>query len=497
VLWRFFPVFRLALSGSLILLTCCTLSLWKAGEAMAEAPALKDLLGDNSFHVLPDAHTFNLKNGLSLVVIPEKRSPVVTQVVIYKVGGADDPPGKSGLAHYLEHLMFKTTTTSGGKLFSDRMRSIGDPNASTTLDYTQYSEQVLSKDLRTAMELEADRMANLLIDSEAASTELQVVLEERLRRVESNPARKLWEEVTATLFRVSPYRTPTIGWKHDLEGLTPEDARKFYDTWYSPDNAVVLVFGDVEPGEVKTLAEEIYGELPRRDQETSRRRIRPQEPVSSSSERTVSVKIGGLSALPGVSMNWLVPSRLSGVEGESEAIDVLCQLLSGGISGRLYKQLVLEKKLAIYVACSYSGSTVGDTMLSIGVVPSDKGSLEILRQKIDEIIDKVLSEGVTDEELLRAKRRIIGSFVHAQDGQVNRASLAARALASGMSIEDVNSFPTRLYSVDEKAVRRIIREYMKPERLVVGYLIDEKFPSKETRERKTTGLLQRIYNWLS
>jgi len=441
----------------------------------------------STLDVLQGIKDFTLDNGLRVIVLPDKRSPVVTHAVAYAVGNADVPSGKSGLAHYVEHLMFKGTGEDPGISFSEKMNSVGGSyNAFTSQDYTVYYERVLKPHLGFVMELEADRMANLTIDSKDAKTELKVVLEERLQRVDSNPRAQLYEAMNYVIFGVSPYRFSVLGTQNDLENLDASDARAFYEEWYSPENATVLVFGDVSYVEVKRLAEKIYGKIAKRAGKSSDKRTRSKESPSFASERLVGVDTKDLSA-SSIVMSWLVPSLLSGEAGEAESITLLCNLIGGDRnSSRLYKRLVLEKKLATHTACQYSSTTIGDTVLSIVAVPTEKVSSEVLFEEIKLAISELRTDGISEKELYKAKHHVIGSFAHLQDSLVYRANLVGTAVAIGRSITDITTWPSKLHSVDLGSVTRVLNQYLIPERLVMGYLFE---PGSSVSIEKNAGSL--------
>ena len=274
-----------------------------------------------------------LDNGMQIVVIPDRRAPVVTHMVWYKVGSADEERGKSGIAHFLEHLMFKGTAKYKAGEFSRAVSEIGgNENAFTSSDYTAYYQQVTPEALPRMMEFEADRMRGLVLTDEVVAPERDVVIEERRQRVENNPGAVLAEEIDATLYQNHPYGVPVIGWMQEIEQLDRDDAFAFYDRYYAPNNAILVVAGDVDAAEVRTLAEATYGKVPRGPDLPPR--VRAQEPEQNT-RRTVSMTDPRVT-LPSFQMSFLTPSYASADDGEAEALDLMSEILGGGIRSRLY-----------------------------------------------------------------------------------------------------------------------------------------------------------------
>src|SRR6187402_1899446 len=278
---------------------------------------------------------YKLANGLELVVIPDHRAPVVTHMIWYKVGSADETAGKSGLAHFLEHLMFKGTDKNPSGRFSQVVATIGgQENAFTSADYTGYFQRVPRDQLKAMMEFEADRMTGLELTDDVVRPELNVVLEEQNMRVANNPAARLGEQMDAALYLNHPYGRPVIGWRHEIEQLDREGALEFYRRFYAPNNAILVVAGDVTAAEVRTMAEETYGKVPRFAE--IKPRLRPQEPVQQAA-RTVTLADPRVTQ-PSISRYYLAPSSLKARPGESEALDVLAHILGRGSNSRLYQK---------------------------------------------------------------------------------------------------------------------------------------------------------------
>src|SRR5881392_450710 len=295
--------------------------------------------------------SFTLGNGLQVVVIPDHRTPVVTQMIWYKVGSADETPGKSGLAHFLEHLMFKGTAKHPVGEFSQTVLRIGgNENAFTSTDYTGYFQRVPREQLGKMMEFEADRMTGLVLKDENVLPERDVVLEEYNMRVANNPDARLVEQIMAALYLNHPYGRPVIGWHDEIEKLEREDALAFYKRFYAPNNAIVVIAGDVELNDLRPIAERTLGEIAAQPA-IAARRLRPQEPQPVA-PRTVTLSDPRVEQ-PALKRYYLAPSAATAAAGESPALDVLAQLMGSGSNSYLYRALVVEKPLAVSANAGY------------------------------------------------------------------------------------------------------------------------------------------------
>jgi zinc protease len=432
-------------------------ALWLVAAAAA-APAPK---------IAPDASSFSLENGLVVVVIPDHRAPVVTHMVWYKAGAAEDPPGKSGIAHFLEHLMFKGTTNHPPGELRTRIAEIGgNDNAFTTHDYTAYHQTVAREHLGLMMEFEADRMANLVIDDAAIAIEREVIIEERRSRVDNEPGAELSEAINAALFQNGRYGIPIIGWAHEMATLDRADALAFYERHYTPNNAVLVVAGDVNEAEVRRLAEATYGRLPRRAEPPPRIRASEPTPIAA---RTVTLSDPRVT-LPAVRRLYLAPSYGNAAPGEAEALDVLGEILGGGTTSRFYRRLVVDKPVAASAGAGYGGNAIDDGSFSLYAVPRDRTSLEALSAEFDAIVAELLEKGVTDDELVRAKRRMIADSIYVGDSQSALARMFGQALATGGSLADVRDWPQRIEAVSAGEVLTAARKYLDIRRSVTGYL---------------------------
>jgi zinc protease len=442
-------------------------------SALFLTPALTPAHGER---FAPSAQEFSLANGMQVVVIPDHRAPVVTHMVWYKVGSADEPPGKTGVAHFLEHLMFKGTPAHPNGDFSRVVAEKGgQENAFTSTDYTGYFQKVAREHLGQVMELEADRMANLVLGAAETLAERDVVLEERRSRVDNDPGSQLSEEISASLYRVHPYGRPVIGWEHEIQALNRADAIEFYNTYYTPNNAILVVAGDVTAEEVRTLAEKTYGKLARRAEPG--KRMRPSEPPQRAAREVVL-------ASPRVEQETLrrvydVPSSTTAQGGEAEALDLFSELLGGGPTSRLYRKLVVERQIATSAGAWYSGTALDNGSFGVYGVPRGATALADLQVAIDAEIAGLIAEGVSDTDLERAKTRLIAGAVYAQDSQSRLARTFGAALASGETIAAVQDWPDRIAKVSAEEVVAAARKYLVKERSVTGFLIREPSRAQE------------------
>ena len=432
----------------------------------------------NSSRARPNVGHFTLPNGLEVVVIPDRRAPVVTHMVWYKVGAADETPGKSGLAHFLEHLLFKGTAKNPAGRFSKEVAAVGgQENAFTSQDYTGYYQRVARENLKAMMEFEADRMTGLVLTDAQVLPELKVVLEEHNQRVANNPRARLSEQIDAALYLNHPYGRPIIGWRQEIEKLNREEALAFYKRFYTPNNAVLVIAGDVSTEEVRALAEETYGKVPKVAEIGPR--MRPQEPTPVAARRlTLS---DPRVAQPSMHRAYLLPSAATAKPGEAEALEVLAFILGHGNTSRMYRNLVEERSLAVGAGGWYSGSALDMTQFGLYGSPKPGVELQQLEDAIDAVIDNVVANGVTAEEVERATNRLIAESVYAQDNQATMARWYGAALTQGSSVERVQSWPDRIRAVKAEAVHAAAKTYLDKRRSVTGYLIKDTAPREEKR----------------
>jgi zinc protease len=413
---------------------------------------------------------FTLANGLEVVVVPDRRTPVVTHMLWYKVGSADEEPGKSGLAHFLEHLMFKGTAKNPFGRFSQVVATLGgQENAFTSTDYTGYFQRIAREQLETVMTFEADRMNGLVLTDANVLPERDVVLEEYNMRVANSPEARLGEQISAALYLNHPYGRPVIGWRSEIEKLNREDALAFYKRHYAPNNAVLVVTGDVSPEEVKALAEKTYGKVAQVD--AVKARLRPQEPTPVAM-RQVTLADPRV-AQSSLQRSYLVPSYARQQNGEAEALDVLARILGHGSTSRLYRALVVDQKLASSAGAWYQGTALDLTRFGAYATPLPGIGFAELEAALDRAIVDLVKDGVTAEELERAKTRLIADAVYAQDNQSTLARWYGAALTTGSTVADVLAWPDRIRAVDAERVRAVARAYLDRVRSVTGYLVKE------------------------
>lgn len=413
--------------------------------------------------------TFTLDNGMDVVVIPNRRAPIVQHMVWYKVGAADEPVGKSGIAHFLEHLLFKGTERMAPGRFSEIVaENGGQENAFTSSDYTGYYQTVARDRLEIMMDLEADRMTNLRLTDELVLPERDVVLEERRSRIDNEPGSKLREMMNAALYLNHPYRYPVIGWEHEIRALTTRDALDFYERWYAPNNAILIVAGDINAEEVRPLAEKYYGAIPARAVPARRRASEPEQHaprrVRLESERV---------RQPSVSISYLAPSHNRGAVEHAYPLLVLDEILGGGATSRLYRSLVVEQGIAAAAGSSYSGNSFDLGSFSFYVSPRAGQAIEAAEAALRAQLEKLLAEGVTEDEVAAAKKRLRAGAVYARDSLGGAPSVFGRALTAGQSVEDVESWPDRIAKVTAGRVNAAARAVIVEKRSVTGELLPE------------------------
>ena len=410
-----------------------------------------------------------LDNGLTIVVIPDHRAPVVTHMVWYRNGSADDPIGKSGIAHFLEHLMFKGTKAHPQGEFSEIVAELGgQENAFTSNDYTAYFQRASKEHLGTLMEFEADRMTGLVLSDDIVTPERDVVLEERRMRTDTDPSAQLGETVQATLFSHHPYGKPIIGWKHEIEGLDRQDALAYYGRFYTPENAILVVAGDVTHDEVERLAKETYGRIEARGKAPVR--SRPQEPPPHA-HRLVTLTDPKVDQ-PSAQRVYLVPSYFTGRD-EAAALEVLAHLIGGGQTSLLYRDLVLGQKIAVAVGAYYMGTSLDDTRFYLWAIPNEGVSLETLDAALDLSILDVATKLADPDDLQRARTRLVADAVYAQDNQATLARWYGAALTTGMTTEDVAEWPGKIDAVSAEDIRKAAATWLVKRRAVTGFLLPE------------------------
>ena len=377
---------------------------------------------------------FTLDNGMEVVVIEDRRAPVVVQMVWYRVGSADDPAGQSGIAHYLEHLMFKATDTMDEGEFSEVVEANGGrDNAFTSWDYTAYYQRVAADRLGLMMQMEADRMVNLRLDQSDWMPEREVILRERGQTLESSPDRQFSEQMRAALFQNHPYGRPIIGWRHEIATLTDQIATDFYDVHYAPNNAILIIAGDVDPEEALALARQYYGPIPA--VEGMPARARPTEPPQLAERRLImrDQRVGN----PYLSRQYLAPIRRTGDQGEAAAYQVLGVLLGGSSqTSVLERSLTYDQGVSLSSWAGYNGEGMDHGTFMLGVMPVPGVSLQEAEDALDQVLADFIENGVDAEQFERVRMQIRAEAIFQQDSARSRANAIGSDLAVGLTLQD-------------------------------------------------------------
>ncbi len=416
-----------------------------------------------------DADSFTLANGLEVVVLPNHRAPIATQMVWYKVGAADEHPGKTGIAHFLEHLMFRGTKETPPGAFSRIVADNGGrENAFTTADYTAFFQNVAADRLSLVMKLEAERMTGLVLTDEVVLPERQVIIEERHMRVDNSPAALLEEQVDAALYLNEGYHHPVIGWESEMRGLTTADALAHYRTWYAPDNAVLVLAGDITVEQARTLAEKYYGPIPSRPIPPHRVLVEPPK-VAATRLTMKSSRVAETSW----TRSYLAPSYLNGDYRYAYALEVLAEVLGGGATSRLYKTLVVEDGICLSAGAFYDPEARGLTSFGFHASPKHDVPLADFEAKLEAVVKTALTDGVTADEVARAKSRMITQAIYARDSLSGPARIVGAALAEGRSLDDVQSWPDRIGAVTVDDVNEAARLVVHDDQSVTGILLPQ------------------------
>jgi zinc protease len=417
----------------------------------------------------PEVDQYTLDNGLRVVVIPDHRTPVVVHSVWYNVGSADDPLGQSGLAHFLEHLMFRgTKAVPAGEFSKTVAKNGGQENAFTYLDYTGYYQMVAKDRLPLMMKLEADRMANLQLTDAVVLPERKVIIEERRMRTDNQPDALLYEQMEALQFVHHPYGTPVIGWQHEMAGLTREEALAFYDHHYAPNNAILIVVGDVTGDEVLKLAREYYGPVEKRDVWP---RNRVQEPPQRA-PRSVTLTSKDVSQ-PTWRRSYYAPSAHAGDVKAAPALEVLAQYLGGGTLSQLYRQLVVKEKIAAGTAAFYSAESYDPTTFGLYAAPAPGTSLDALEAAVDREIEKVKAGEIDDAALARAKTLLKASVTYSRDSIMSLMQTYGTVLTAGLDVSYVANWAGTIDAVTRDDVIAAAKEVLDPKNAVTGRLLPE------------------------
>ncbi|WP_292287131.1 pitrilysin family protein [Marivita sp.] len=411
--------------------------------------------------------SFQLDNGMDVVVIEDSRAPAVVHMVWYRAGSADEQAGVSGVAHFLEHLLFKGTEKLEPGEFSEIVKANGGrDNAFTSFDYTGYFQRIAADRLGLMMEMEADRMKNIQLDREDILTERDVIIEERNQRVENDPGALFREQRMAAQFLNHPYGTPIIGWRHEMVGLDLDDAMAYYEQFYSPNNAVLVVAGDVNAGDVLEMAQEHYGPIPKN--EALPDRARPSEPPQMA-ERRITFTDPRV-AQPYVTRTYLAPERDPGDQRSAAALTLLAQVLGGSQTSVLPQKLQFQEKSSVYSSAFYSGLSLDDTTFGLVNVPVPGVSLDQAEADLDRVIAEFLETGIDPEQLDRIKFQLRASQVYELDSASSLARRYGAALTSGLTLEDVHAWPDLLQSITPDEIIATAKEVFDRDKAVTGFL---------------------------
>lgn len=419
-----------------------------------------------SAHAAQPAFEYRLQNGLKIIVKPDRRAPVMVSQIWYRVGSMDEVSGKTGVAHVLEHMMFKGTKAVPPGEFSRLIAEAGGrENAFTSLDYTAYFQQLTKEKLPLALRLEADRMRNLRISDSEFAKEIKVVMEERRGRTEDEPQALLYENLAAVAYRTSPYRNPIIGWMSDLQAMTAEDARAWYNTWYAPNNATLVVVGDVDPENVYRLARQFFGPIPAA---TLPLRGKRQEPTPRGIQRIV---VKAPSKLQSMLMAYHVPNLLS-VQNDIEpyALEMLAGVLDAGASSRLTQRLVRERRIANDVGAGYDSMSRLPSLFTVSGVPSDGKTVAELEAALRAEIDDIKQNGVNADELERMKAQIIAAQVYQRDSMFYQAMIIGEFETLGYSHRDIDTVNEKLKQVTSEQIQAVARKYLIDDALTIGVI---------------------------
>ncbi|MCH2547095.1 MAG: insulinase family protein [Alphaproteobacteria bacterium] len=421
-----------------------------------------------------EVDTFTLENGMKVVVIPNHRVPAVSHMVWFRIGSADEPRGYSGLAHYLEHMMFKgTDKLKVGEYSQIVSKHGGDHNAFTSYDYTGYYVNIAKEYLPLAMELEANRMVNLKVDDEEFLKERAVIMEERSMRTDNQPAALLREQMMAALYINHPYHTPIIGWRHEMEALNRKQVFDMYHRFYHPNNAVLIVAGDITAKELKPLAQKYYGVLPR-GEELSRDWTAEPKAVA---ERRVVLRDSKV-LQQAFRRYYLAPSIVNGETEHAIPLGLLSQIAGGSQTSRLYQELVVKRKLATSAGAYYDGIDLGPSAFVVSATPAENVSLETLEAAVDEVLAEIMQKGVNADEMERAKTQSKADVIYARDGLQSLAYIIGQLYMAGLDEQFFNQWTDKIDAISPVQLQDAAKYIFKPERSVTGWLLPETSPAQ-------------------
>ena len=426
---------------------------------------------------LANPYETTLKNGLRIIVKEDRRAPTVAQMVWYRIGSMDEVDGASGVAHVLEHMMFKGTPSVGPGEFNKLVAAAGGrDNAFTSRDYTAYFQQVPKEKLAEMMRLEADRMRHLNVDPKEFAQEIKVVMEERRMRTDDNPQSRLFEQMNAVAFQAHPYRRPIIGWMNDLETMTAADAKSWYDTWYVPNNAYVVIVGDVDHREVFALAEKYYGVLESRALPVRKPQVEPAQ------EGTRRVNVKAPAELPVLIMGYKAPV-LRDVEKDSDpyALTMLAAVLDGHDAARLTRKLVREDKVALSVGIDYDSTARGPGMIYLHGSPSAGRTVADLETALRAEITRIQKDGISEQELKRARAQLVAAQIYKLDSMFGQAMEIGQTESAGIPYQKIDRTLEKLQQVTAAEVQAVAKKYFSDDTLTIGVLDPQPLDGKTRR----------------
>ena len=426
---------------------------------------------------LANPYETTLKNGLRIIVKEDRRAPTVAQMVWYRIGSMDEVDGASGVAHVLEHMMFKGTPSVGPGEFNKLVAAAGGrDNAFTSRDYTAYFQQVPKEKLAEMMRLEADRMRHLNVDPKEFAQEIKVVMEERRMRTDDNPQSRLFEQMNAVAFQAHPYRRPIIGWMNDLETMTAADAKSWYDTWYVPNNAYVVIVGDVDHREVFALAEKFYGVLESRALPVRKPQVEPAQ------EGTRRVNVKAPAELPVLIMGYKAPV-LRDVEKDSDpyALTMLAAVLDGHDAARLTRKLVREDKVALSVGIDYDSTARGPGMIYLHGSPSAGRTVADLETALRAEITRIQKDGISEQELKRARAQLVAAQIYKLDSMFGQAMEIGQTESAGIPYQKIDRTLEKLQQVTAAEVQAVAKKYFSDDTLTIGVLDPQPLDGKARR----------------
>jgi zinc protease len=442
------------------------------------------VLASSGMAAAADAVESALANGMRLIVKPDRRAPVVVSMVWYKVGSVDEVTGATGIAHVLEHMMFQGTRAVPMGEFSRRIAAAGGrDNAFTSKDYTGYFQMLHKSQLELSLSLEADRMVNLVLSPDQFAKEVKVVMEERRLRTDDRPRAQVYEQLTAAAYVAHPYRNPIIGWMKDLEQLRVEQARAFYDQWYAPNNAILVVVGDVEPKEVFVLADKYFGGIPRKELP---QRVSSEDPVQLGPKRIV---VKAQAELPYLLMGYHVPPlRDPERDVDSYALEMLASVLSGGDAARLPRRLVRGERLANSASAGYDGIGRGPGMFYLSGVPNPGRTVAEIEAALRRELKEIADQGVSQDELKRIKAQVVARHVYERDSMFFQAREIGAMEAAGLPHTAIDLYVKKLQQVTAEQVQQVAQKFFGEDTLTVAELVPQPLDAKRARAEPPPGV---------